>query len=137
MQDHLIWGRMSAEKFDEVRPEIDRQIALAEMELSRIAPPPILDLHPAAVAAYGEAMGQLHEILSEGGDTGAEGLGEAVRGLVHSVIVHPSPAGAPMRVEIIGQLSALMGKDDVLKLGVAGARTGRYRQETWVFTARA
>ncbi len=56
-------------------------------------------------------------------DRAAEEVGawhDALRDIVHSVIVHPVPKGAPMQIEVFGQLYALTG-DAVLEKVVAGA----------------
>ena len=59
-------------------------------------------------------------------DRAAEEVGawhDALRAIVHSVIVHPVPKGAPMQIEVFGQLYALTA-DAVLEKVVAGARFG-------------
>jgi site-specific DNA recombinase len=64
MEDNLIWGNISREKFEEIKPDLDRRIALAEVDLARTAEPPKLDLHPEAVRAYKEVLDTLHAALA-------------------------------------------------------------------------
>ncbi len=62
---NLIYGHITTESWLAVRPELERNIALAEAELARTEAPPKIDLHPAAVANYKSALDNLHEVMCQ------------------------------------------------------------------------
>ncbi len=76
-------------------------------------------MHPAAVAAYREAMESLHAVL--GNESASPELGAALREVVVRVIVHPTQAGEPMNLEINGRWAALTRDDSPSISLVAGA----------------
>jgi DNA invertase Pin-like site-specific DNA recombinase len=119
LEDNLIYGRISPEKFDEVKPGLAAQIAVAEVDLAKVSVPPKIELHPARIAAYGEAIHGLAAVLGSGDAHSAEAI-RAIREIVHSALVIPTPPGEPMRCEITGVLSALLN-EDVAVMSVAGA----------------
>jgi site-specific DNA recombinase len=121
MEDNLIWGNISREKFEEIKPDLDRRIALAEVDLARTAEPPKLDLHPEAVRAYKEVLDTLHAALASQATAKDEELMKSIRDLLKAVIVHPTLPDAPMHVELFGNLAALTGDAATIKL-VAGGR---------------
>jgi len=56
-------------------------------------------------------------------DRAAEEVGawhDALRAIVHSVIVHPVPKGAPMQIEVFGQTLRANGRRRVGKGGCGG-----------------
>ena len=120
MEDNLIWGNISREKFEEIKPDLDRRIALAEVDLARTAEPPKLDLHPEAVRAYKEVLDTLHAALASQATAKNEELMKSIRDLLKAVIVHPTLPDAPMHVELFGNLAALTGDAATIKV-VAGA----------------
>ena len=66
------------------------------------------------------AIDGLHEFLGKETGTADEKMSETFRALVHSVIIHEVRPKAPLKVEIFGKLSVLLG-EPVCKLVVAGA----------------
>ena len=121
MVKYLIEGTISKEAYLKERDELERRVVIAEAELARVAPAPAVDLHPAAVTAYKDALDRLSDLLCQQSELSDDAAKLPVHDLVHSVIVHPVSSGEPMKVEIIGQLSALTGDRPALVM-VAGAR---------------
>ena len=121
--DALIAGRITNEEWANRRPELDARVSQAERELALCKSPAKVDLHPGALKKYRDAVDSLHDLLGkESVAAGHEHLIDAFQDLVHSVIVHPTPKGSPVCVEIFGQLSALTG-EPICKMAVAGARS--------------
>ena len=89
--------------------------------------PAKVDLHPGALKKYRDAVDSPHDLLGKESVAGHEHLIDAFQDLVHSVIVHPTPKGSPVCVEIFGQLSALTG-EPICKMAVAGACNKRFSQ---------
>ena len=119
--DALIAGRITNEEWANRRPELDARVSQAERELALCKSPAKVDLHPGALKKYRDAVDSLHDLLGkESVAAGHEHLIDAFQDLVHSVIVHPTPKGSPVCVEIFGQLSALTG-EPICKMAVAGA----------------
>jgi site-specific DNA recombinase len=120
MEDNLIWGNISREKFESMKLDLYRRIALAEADLARTAEPPKLELHPEAVRAYKGAMDTLHAVLASEATARNEELMQPIRALLKSVVVHPTPPDAPMHIELFGNF-AVLAESPATIIVVAGA----------------
>ncbi len=116
---NLIYGHITTESWLLVRPELERNIALAEAELARTEAP-----HPAAVANYKSALDNLHDVMRRNTDDACGAFSASLRDIVHTVLVHPVETGAPIRLEVHGKFAALIGESGAITL-VAGARFGQ------------
>ena len=117
---NLIYGHITTESWLAVRPELERNIALAEAELARTEAPPKINLHPAAVANYKSALDNLHDVMCQDTEDANEAFSTSLRDIVHAVLVHPVATGAPIRLEVHGKFAALIGESGAISL-VAGA----------------
>lgn len=97
-----------------------------------------IELHPQAAARYRAKVADIREAMSRGDEAGQEAITLA-RELVDRIVVHQAPAGAPLALEIVGDLAALMsaGPAGGPMTVVAGARNGRYRGRAIPFTVAA
>ena len=125
---NLIYGHITTESWLAVRPELERNIALAEAELARTEAPPKINLHPAAVANYKSALDNLHDVMCQDTEDANGAFSTSLRDIVHAVLVHPVATGAPIRLEVHGKFAALMGESGAITL-VAGARLGQFTYE--------
>ncbi len=132
--DLAVKGVIDADHLAERKPPLDADIKRLEAEL--IVAPPInaVELHPAALTAYKRDLGALARVIEEAAGEAPDGAILApLRRLVDSVIIHPTPARAPIEVEIKGRLSVLMGEEMELpparkKLAIGMVAEDRYRQ---------
>ncbi|MBU2532336.1 MAG: hypothetical protein KKB37_06320, partial [Alphaproteobacteria bacterium] len=89
---------------------------------------------------YRAKVGQIHEALTKGDAASLEAI-TILRDLIDHIVVTPTERPAPVELRVVGNLAALLVENTtgtgVAVSMVAGARTGRYRQEAWVFTASA
>jgi site-specific DNA recombinase len=92
--------------------ELKTQLSEIEAELSGLdEPPSTVALHPATLQCYIETVDGLSKALADhAAATDDRGpLIQNLRGLVHSVTVHPKPAHEGFEIEVKGKLAALIG----------------------------
>lgn len=99
-----------------------------------------VSLHPSASERYRAKVGQIHEALTKGDAASLEAI-TILRDLIDHIVVTPTERPAPVELRVVGNLAALLVENTtgtgVAVSMVAGARTGQYRQETWVFKTGA
>jgi hypothetical protein len=67
----------------------------------------ILSLHPSAAKRYAETVAQIHAALAKGDSAGREAVA-LVRELVNQVVAIPTVGREPMKLELVGNLAALL-----------------------------
>jgi site-specific DNA recombinase len=87
------------------RKQLEADLASAEK------PPESIALHPTALARYRQQVEDLQKVLSSDSPTDNQEAIIALRELVASIIVQPTPPGAPIQVEVRGRLAALIGHE--------------------------
>ncbi|GAA0034017.1 MULTISPECIES: hypothetical protein [Bradyrhizobium] len=70
--------------------------------------PPAVEFHPNAANAYRSKVRNLKKALADSGEDSRAAANEAIREIVENVVVHPQGPYKPVRVEIYGQLAALL-----------------------------
>ncbi|MGY3484438.1 hypothetical protein ACVW1C_002321 [Bradyrhizobium sp. USDA 4011] len=70
--------------------------------------PPAVEFHPNAANAYRDKIQNLKKALSESDEDSRLAANEAIREIVEKVVVHPRGRYKPVRIEIYGQLAALL-----------------------------
>lgn len=68
-------------------------------------------LHPTALARYRQQVEDLAKALSSESAGDVREPISALRELVAAVVIHPTPPGAPMEIEVRGRLAALIGHE--------------------------
>lgn len=84
------------------RDRLRAELAAAE------EPPRVVALHPATVKRYLASIERLEATIAEGETHGGEAK-EALRDLIRTVTIHPAPAGQEPAIDVIGELTALIG----------------------------
>lgn len=88
-----------------LRQDIDAaKAALAATE----EPPKVVSLHPAVITTYLRDLDRLSELISGDLAEGDTGLADAVRTMVETVTVMPTPPRHPMEIRIEGYLDRLL-----------------------------
>ncbi|MFZ2490207.1 MAG: recombinase family protein [Thermoanaerobaculia bacterium] len=87
------------------RKQLEAELAAAEK------PPETVALHPTALARYRQQVEDLAKALSSESAGDVREPISALRELVAAVVIHPTPPGAPMEIEVRGRLAALIGHD--------------------------
>jgi site-specific DNA recombinase len=87
------------------RRRLEADLASAEK------PPETVALHPTALARYKQQVEDLAKALSSENAGDMREPISALRELVAAVVIHPTPPGAPMEIEVRGRLAALIGHD--------------------------
>ena len=96
--------------------ELKARLALADR-------PDVVELHPQASQRYAAQVADIEAALSAGDAAGLEAL-TLVRDLINQVRVIPTPRGEPVKLEVEGDLAALLANDQgtpVMSTMVAGA----------------
>jgi site-specific DNA recombinase len=128
--DGIARGAISDEEARKRLSEPRRRRDSARAELAALAPPvKVVELHPAAVARYLDAIDDLAATLSRRIVEGDEEVVCALRELVAAVVIHPAGRAEP-KIEVAGRLAKLTGGPDLFPQQtipptvVAGARFG-------------
>jgi len=87
------------------RKRLEADLASAEK------PPESIAFHPTALSRYRQQVEDLQKVLSSDSPTDNQEAIIALRELVASIIVQPTPPGAPIQVEVRGRLAALIGHE--------------------------
>lgn len=69
----------------------------------------VVSLHPNAGAAYAEIVGQMQKVLGKGQDSDQEFV-EIVRDLIQRIVATPDEPGKPMKLDLVGNLTALLSE---------------------------
>jgi hypothetical protein len=86
-------------------------------------------LHPNAAERYKQKVADVHAALKKGDSASREAIA-LVRGLIERITITPTPRDKPPKLELIGNLAALMresSENTVTVPMVAGACITRYR----------
>ena len=111
--DGIARGTISDEEARKRLPEPRRRRDSARADLATLAPPvKVVELHPAAVARYLDAIDDLAAMLSRRMVEGDEEVVCALRELVAAVVIHPAGRDEP-KIEVTGRLAKLTGTPDL------------------------
>src|SRR5262249_31845991 len=106
-------GTISDEEARKRLPEPRRRRDSARVDLASMAPPvKLIEVHPAAVKRYLDAISDLAATLSRRIIEGDEEVVCALRELVVAVLVHPAGRDEP-KIEVTGRLANLTGCPDL------------------------
>lgn len=97
------------------RERLRAELAAAE------EPPKVVALHPATVARYLAAIERLEATIADGEEHGGEAKA-ALRDLIRSVTIHPAPAGEQPAIDVLGELTSLIGGDHFPTAKASGGR---------------
>lgn len=89
----------------------------------------VLILHPKVAERYRRRVDEIHTALSKGNDAAREAV-ELVRELIERIVVSPTDDGEPMKLELVGNVAALLEeqpRDGGAIVAVAGPRNHRCR----------
>nr|WP_246741516.1 recombinase family protein [Bradyrhizobium aeschynomenes] len=78
-----------------------------EATIADVAPPAV-EFHPNSANAYRSKVRNLKKALADSDEDSRLAANEAIREIVEKVVVHPQGPYKPVRVEIYGQLAALL-----------------------------
>ncbi len=84
----------------------------------------VLALHPATAERYKQRVADMHVALSKGDEAGREAV-ELVRELIDRIVVTPGDDGEPMKLELVGNVAALLEEQSPNRgatVAVAGPR---------------
>ena len=87
----------------------------------------VLTLHPKTAERYKQRVADIHAALSKGGKAAREAV-ELVRELIDSIVVTPTDDCEPMKLELVGNVAALLEehpRNGGAILAVAGPRNHR------------
>jgi hypothetical protein len=90
----------------------------------------VLVLHPKTAEHYKQRVAEIHTALSKGGKAAREAV-ELVRELIDRIVVTPTDDGEPMKLELTGNVAALLEeqpRNGGAILAAAGPRNHRDRQ---------
>jgi len=109
--------------------QLEGEEEAAVAQLAMATTPAVVELHPMAAERYRQKVEDIQGALMAGDSAGLEAL-SLVRRLVQQVGVKPAPRGHPVRLEIAGDLAALLTVNEKGTQGmasmVAGARNRHY-----------
>ena len=67
----------------------------------------VLTLHPRTAERYKQRVAEIHAALSKGDEAAREAV-ELVRELIDRIVVTPTDEGEPMKLELVGNVAALL-----------------------------
>jgi hypothetical protein len=89
----------------------------------------VLALHPKTAERYKQRVTDIHTALSKGDKAAREAV-ELVRELIDRIVVTPTDDGEPMKLELVGNVAALLEEQPPnggAIVAVAGPRNHHYR----------
>jgi site-specific DNA recombinase len=108
----IIEGRITEAEAEAHLPLLRARHAALAAELAAFTEPvPVIKLRPAAVEAYLSSLLRLDEVINSDLADGEEGPAKAVRAMIQSVTIVPTPAGAMPGIVVCGDLGSLLGLD--------------------------
>lgn len=87
--------------------ELETERRAIESRLRSRGADEVLALHPATAERYRQRVAEIHVALSKGDDAGREAV-ELVRELIDRIVVRPGDDGEPMKLELVGNVAALL-----------------------------
>jgi site-specific DNA recombinase len=121
----VIEDRITREEADQHLPALRaRRADLAAQLVATEEPPAVITLQPAAIDAYLRDLDHLEEVINQDLAEGDEGAAKAIRSLVDTVTVMPTPAGRPPGVIVRGRLESLLGLDTFQRGSQIGGEGG-------------
>ncbi len=113
-------------KLQELEAEQERLVA----ELAVAPSADSVAVHPQAAERYRQKVAEIHQALRQG-DNAAHTAIQILRELIDHIVVIPTPKPDPVRLQVVGNLAALLVCSDpvpeITGSVVAGACNGRYR----------
>ena len=108
----IIDGRITNEEAEAHLPALRVRRAELAARLATIEKPPaIVTLQPAAVNSYLRDLVRLEDVVNRDLADGDDGAAKAIRALVETVTIVPTPAGAVPGIIVRGRLNSLLGLD--------------------------
>lgn len=126
----LVEGRVPEDFFDAEMPKARAELADLEARLAAAPAPQVVTLHPAAVAAFHQAMADLAPILRGLDPERDRELIEATRALIDRVVIHDRDGGA-VEAEVIGRIGPLCAPGMLGGPMVAEVRFPAFPQFIW------
>jgi hypothetical protein len=84
----------------------------------------VVALHPQAAERYKQKVAEIREALMKGDSASMEAI-SLVRDLIDKIVVHTAPARSRLRLEIVGDLAALMSEEqEENRMPLTGPRHG-------------
>ena len=87
--------------------ELEAERRAIETRLPSADPQQVLAIHPKTAQRYGQRVAEIHAALSKGDEAGREAV-ELVRELIDRIVVTPTADGEPMKLELVGNVAALL-----------------------------
>ncbi len=112
--------------------EAERQAVLSLLPMDHTSD--VLALHPSAAERYRQKVAGVHEALKSGDEAGREAI-SLVRELIERISVTSAEPGEPVKLELVGNLAALLREPNANTSTVpmvAGARNIRCRTPVYV-----
>ena len=97
--------------------EAERRALLAQMPLGRETD--AIALHPNAAERYRQKVADVHAALTKGDEASREAI-TLVRELIERITVAPTPPDEPPKLELVGNLAALMREPSENGFGTDG-----------------
>jgi hypothetical protein len=108
----VIDGRITRDEAESHLPALRTRRAELAGRLAAIErPPAIVTLQPAAVDCYLRDLARLEDVVNRDLAEGDDGAAKAIRALVDTVTIMPTPAGTAPGIIVRGRLNSLLGLD--------------------------
>jgi site-specific DNA recombinase len=106
----IIEERITREEAEAHLPALRaRRAELAARLVTIQKPPAVITLQPAAVDSYLRDLARLEDVVNRDLADGDDGAAKAIRALVDSVTIMPTPAGTVPGIIVRGRLNSLLG----------------------------
>jgi hypothetical protein len=121
----IIQGHITEGEADRHLPELRRQRADVAAELALLGEPPkVISLRTAIVDDYLGTLQSLPEILNGDLAAGGSEAATAIRSLIETVTVMPTPRGLPPGLKVAGNLAPLLTLDRPQNAAQIGGQGG-------------
>ena len=87
--------------------ELEAERRAIETRLPSADPQQVLTIHPKTAQRYEQRVAEIHTALSKGDEAAREAV-ELVRELIDRIVVTPTDDGEPMKLELVGNVAALL-----------------------------
>ena len=87
--------------------ELEAERRAIETRLPSADPQQVLAIHPKTAQRYEQRIAEIHTALSKGDEAAREAV-ELVRELIDRIVVTPTDDGEPMKLELVGNVAALL-----------------------------
>jgi site-specific DNA recombinase len=105
----IIQGRITEAEAEAHLPSLRVRHAVLTAELANLTNPiPLIELRPTAVDAYLSNLGRLDQVINADLTNGEEGPANAVRAMIQSVTIVPTPSGTMPGIVVRGDLGSLL-----------------------------